>query len=176
MKKLLDKLSSIDDQKKAMLMKVGTFTVEQQHFTTSPDSWSMIQVLSHLIVAENGVLAYIGKKMQDPSRMENNGFSGTLRSYLLGILLNLPLKFKAPKALPIPKNIDTLEDLEKNWNENSLKFKTLIDNLPPNFEDKQIFKHIVAGKFNLEQTFNFISNHMAHHFVQLERIGKNIKK
>jgi hypothetical protein len=136
----------------------------------------MIQVLSHLVTAENGVLAYIGKKMQDPSKIENNGMSGIFRSLLLSTILKLPLKFKAPPALPKPKNTESLADLKANWEANTVKFEAIINNLPPDFEDKQIFKHPVAGKFNLEQTFDFIFDHMSHHLIQIENISKTIKK
>jgi uncharacterized damage-inducible protein DinB len=176
MKKLLSKLQKIDELKAAITDNIGSQNTEQQHQNGVQESWSMIQVLSHLVTAENGVLAYIGKKMQDPSKIENNGITGIFRSLLLSILLKLPIKFKAPSALPKPKNTETLAELKANWETNAVKFKAIIDNLPPNFEDKQIFKHPVAGKFNLEQTFDFIFDHMSHHMIQLENISKSLKK
>ena len=104
MKKLLSKLQKIDELKAAITDNIGSQNTEQQHQNGVQESWSMIQVLSHLVTAENGVLAYIGKKMQDPSKIENNGLSGIFRSLLLSILLKLPIKFKAPSALPKPNN------------------------------------------------------------------------
>lgn len=175
MKKLSDSLQKIDDQKSKMIAMVETFTDAQQHYKATPEQWSLSQTISHLITVENGVLAYIDKKMLDPKRIEDNGISGLIRSMMLSIVLKLPFKYKAPPALPKPSNDVSITDLKQNWFSSSAKIKDLIQNLPPNFEDKQIFKHPLAGKFNLDQTLNFILEHMAHHEAQLSTIAKTIK-
>ena len=164
---LTKQYEKIEALKGKMLQKVAAKSKSEQHAKPSEGKWSEMQVLIHLIEAETGVIAYINKKTADTGKLQNATLGNWIKSRLLVILLSLPLKFKAPKVLKEPSNEISLDAATKQWIKNSADFKEIIARMDK-LEDKIVFKHPVAGYFNLSQTFDFIYNHMQHHYGQLK--------
>lgn len=167
MMSLTKQYEEIEALKEKMLQKVAAKSSNERHAKPLEGKWSEMQVLVHLMEAETGVIAYINKKMSDTGKLQNAALGNWIKSKLLVLLLSLPLKFKAPKVLKEPSNEISLDDLTKQWTKNSADIKAIIARMD-NLEDKIVFKHPVAGYFNLSQTFDFIYNHMQHHYGQLK--------
>lgn len=165
------KFKEIEAQRKSLLDEIAKLSHAQQNFKPSPEAWSILQVLNHLVYAETNTVKYMHKKMQGIATVEKAGVSAKVRLFALNTFLRSPLKFKAPKAaLPVQEDVYIFDNLRKQWDEVRSEFGEILDLLNPADADKLIFKHPISGKFNIYQTMSFIHEHIGHHIKQIERI------
>ncbi len=167
---------SIEEQRKNLLDEIAKLSHTQQNFKPSSESWSILQVVNHLLYAETNVVKYMLKKMQGIATVEKAGVQAKLRSVMLNTFLKSPLKFKAPKAaMPVQEEVYIYENLRKQWNETRAEFAKILDQLNPADAKKLLFKHPLSGKFNIYQTMSFMQEHIAHHIRQIERIKSDAR-
>ncbi len=134
--------------------------------------WSIGQICYHLYISESGTLQYIQKRIKEGKVSKTTGFNNFFNNTLLAVALKMPLKYKAPKSVSeVPQSVD-IKDLLHAWDEQNHSFRETIRNMPKSYADKEIFKHPVAGKFNIDQTVNFIIEHFEHHLPQIKSILK----
>lgn len=168
------KFKSIEDQRKNLLDEIAKLSHTQQNFKPAPDSWSILQVVNHVIHAETGVVKYMLKKMQGISTVEKSGMQAKLRWVVLKSFLKSPLKFKAPKVLNIPQeDVYIFDNVSKQWSGVRAEFAKILDQLNPADAEKLLFKHPISGRFNIYQTMSFMREHIGHHVKQIERIKSN---
>lgn len=165
---LASKYAEVEKIKNKFLSKVVHLSQEQLNKVPENGGWSAAQVLYHCAYAESGTLLVIHKNLDENKVNSKSDIGSVFRNILLVISLKLPLKFKAPKAVSkVPEEI-SFEEIKIYFENNSLKFKKLLFDLPEALEDKFIFKHPRAGMFNIIQTINFTREHYLHHEKQLE--------
>lgn len=138
--------------------------------------WSIIQVLSHLVYIEKGIVQYINKKMLGRASLKKKNIIASLRFRLLKRLLDSSARFKMPKILGEPSNEKTIEELKGEFVQSRIVLKKLVLDFPEEEFDKLIFKHPFAGRFSMQQTIDFIYDHYNHHIRQIERILKVVDK
>lgn len=161
----------IEEQRRQLLDEVSKLSHGQQNFRPSPESWSILQVLNHLIFAETNTVKYLTKKMQGLATAEKSGLYAGIRLFTLNTFLRSPMKFKAPKAaLPVQADVYVFDNVKKSWNDVRGQFGKILDQLGNADAEKLIFKHPISGKFNIYQTMSFLEEHIGHHKKQIERI------
>jgi uncharacterized damage-inducible protein DinB len=133
----------------------------------APTQWSMLEVLEHLVGAEEAVLQYLKHKQYTPLR--SRGYlPGILRSLMLSLALRSPLKFKAP---PVLQNLTTNKTAPKillqRWDSLRAEFKTYLEKVPSSVTYKPLFRHPRAGVLTLPQTIVFMAEHLRHHRRQV---------
>lgn len=163
--------NKIEAQRKNLIDEVGKLTHEQQNFSPSPETWSILQVFNHLITAETNSLKYMSKKIQGIATIRKAGVPAMIRSALLKLFLKLPLKYKAPKGVNVDhEEIYFFENQAKQWDDLRSALGKFLDQLDPVAAQKLIFKHPISGRMNIYQTLSFLYEHMEHHKKQIERI------
>lgn len=131
--------------------------------------WSALEVIDHLMRAEEGSLTYIGKKMIDPASIANAGIGSKLRSMALRIALRLPLRYRAPILVASPKSAESLTDAISRWDQIRKAMGELIEEFPEELQGRAVFRHPVAGRIDLLETMRFHRAHLARHRGQIER-------
>ena len=165
------KFSQLENQRKQLLADIEKLSHEQQNFKVSQDSWSIFQVIAHLITAETNTLKYMKKKILGIDQVPKAGIVASLRAQTLNTFLKLPIKYKAPKAaLPEFENVYFFENTKKEWDNLREQFITLLNQFDVKNSNKLIFKHPVAGRLNIHQALNFMEEHIIHHEKQIARI------
>jgi len=169
-KVLAEKYSDIEAVKNKFLKKVAHLSYEQFNKIPSKGGWSIGQTLYHCAFVESGVILVINKNLSENKTTLKSDLVSKLRSLLLVGFLKSPLKIKAPKvASKVPDTI-SVEDIKKYFDKNAVDFKKLLNELPVELEDKFIFKHPLAGLFNIKQTIGFTTEHYLHHEQQLDAL------
>lgn len=138
-------------------------------------AWNALQVVRHIIISEKGTLAYLLKKTSSgPEGIEKSNSESKQSGEKLQKALKASEKWKAPQVLPDPESID-LASSASYWGELRDQYDIFLNNLDPAFYDLQVFKHPLAGRIDLYDTLDFLSNHIQHHMYQLERIKRNVR-
>lgn len=162
----------LEKSREVLFEKVSGLSGEQLSFKASEDSWSITQVLNHLLKAETGTLGYMRKKNQADS-LDKLSISASLKSALLVKGLLLPVRFRAPGPVSQPPNTGNLADIRNDWDQQHQQLQAFLSELPADRTGKMIFRHPITGPMNIKQTLGFLNNHIRHHLRQINRIIKS---
>jgi len=139
-------------------------------------TWSVVQVMNHLIEAEMNSIKYINKKLSNNQKLSKSGIGSFYRYLILRIAFVIPYaKFKVPPVLSEPTNNNTYETAKNNWLEVLSNMNELIEKLDENQIKSEIFKHPVVGKMNMIQSLKFMQCHFDRHTIQINNILKQLK-
>ncbi|MDX2196947.1 MAG: DinB family protein [Cytophagales bacterium] len=148
----------------------------QQNTPTAPDKWSVNQIICHLIMAENGTLESMNKRIMYGKVKEKITILSAIRLFMLKFILNNKIKLKAPEAVAYPPNISDFDENITKWNEIRNKLKTYIQNFDATLANNMIFKHPIAGPMNLRQLLEYLHAHQSAHEKQIADIVSSISK
>ncbi len=153
-----------------LLEKVSKLSPEHLH-RAPPGKWSISQILAHLVAAERLSVQYMNKKILGMQEAENTSIVEEMKMVLLKISQRLPFKFKAPKAVVdiTPSHAD-LRELEADWNNARAELKNLLEKFDDTLIKKKIYKHIRAGRLNIQHALIFFHDHSIHHWPQIKRL------
>lgn len=144
----------------------------------APGQWSAAHVVHHLLSSEAGIGQYLQQQLRAQDRLRPGNLGMKLRATLLRVLLRLPgMKFKAPGRVAALTPTDAAElpplaDMRRQWAGTRRQLEQLLNEFPGPLTRKAIFKHPRAGLLTIEQTLDFMLDHVLHHRQQLARIGK----
>ena len=155
-------------------MVAGECSAEQLNWQPESDTWSIIQVLEHLHHSESATLRFISAF--DFARSDYKlGMGAFFRAWLTRLSLSLPLRYRKPVSLPGPSPSGAIKSgiLFSEWDEVLAAFSRYLESFPKDKINRFVFKHPLAGRFNLPQALGFLNAHLKHHFYQIDRIKRN---
>ncbi|MCS6979462.1 MAG: DinB family protein [Flavobacteriales bacterium] len=135
-------------------------------------SWSVKQVVDHILKSEAGTLQYIQKKSSFPDTLPSTTPSAFLRAFLLQAALRSPFRFQAPhpvKAADV-QELPSMEHLLTQWREIRRSWQIFLENYPEEFLSKLVFRHPLAGRLTIFQTLRFMADHLKRHQKQIQRL------
>lgn len=149
-------------------------SVAQQEFKPATGGWSMLQVIRHLLTAEELSTDYLVKKNYT-NAYKKGGLGTRLRSGLLSLMLRSPLKFKAPRILAAmePQEGLKVEPLLAEWKNSREKLRAYLEGFPEEKLAFEIYRHPRSGWLTIVQTLQFFEDHLRHHQQQLARLQKD---
>ena len=160
----------LEDQRAALFSRVEGLDEGALNQPPAEGKWSIIQVMSHLTVAEKASLDYIRKKMIYRANLRKAGLAGRLKSAFLHLVLRLPLRIKARAGTSTVPEHQELETTRRQWDEVRAAWRETIDSFPPELSDQGVFRHPVVGLMSLTQTLRFMADHVGRHAKQIDRI------
>lgn len=176
MSKYHAKLNKLNQELESLLAFLSSFPSEKLQEKPSPSAWSVVEVMQHLMLAERLSVGYVRKKIQYPHGLKKPGIENHLRLVMLRFFMDAPIKFKAPAIVSEQQfsNEVDFETLAKKWREIRTDMGKLLDEIPPELEDTNIYKHAMAGRLTLEGMFQFFTGHFRRHRKQIERTLKAV--
>lgn len=170
--KIKNTLQQLDKELDIWANQLSAYSHEQLNQQAADGGWSAMQCMHHLILSEQGTMAYIKKKLSFNPELPNKGISDHWRRFLLIGYLKSPIKFKAPKGigteyLPTESN---LEQTLKQWRTLRAQMRKDLDNIDPQYFNKSVFKHPLAGRISLDTTMAFLQAHFQRHRKQAMRV------
>lgn len=162
----------LESLKKAYEKVLEQAAPEELAFKPAPDSWNMLQVVRHIVTAEELSTAYLVKK--NYTNAQRRGNLGThFRALLLRLLLRSPLKFKAPPVAALqPVAEQDKARLLSDWEAEREKLALYLENFPEEKLEFEIYRHPRSGWLTIGQTLQFFGDHLQHHRQQLARLQK----
>ncbi len=168
--KLHQLYNSLESQRIKLLDSLKNLPPEKLNY--QPEGrWSINQVVAHLITAERMSVMYLTKKIQGIDEVDNTGLIEELKMIGLIISQRLPLKFKAPRVVvENTSHSSDLQQLEQEWNTLRMDLKNLLEKIGDHQIKRKIYKHVRAGKLNIQQALIFFREHIIHHQPQIKRL------
>jgi DinB superfamily len=161
---------SLETERHRLLEKVSKLSTDRLHHA-EPGKWSAEQILAHLIAAERISTQYMNKKILGIQETEDTGALEELKMVLLKVSQRLPLKFKAPRAvLDNTHTYGDLHQLHADWDNERAELKSLLEKFNDSQIKKKVYRHIRAGRLNIQHALIFFQEHSLHHWPQIKRL------
>ena len=170
--KLLLLYEHLEHERNELLNRLAKLPAERLNHKIVATKWSINQILMHLLTSEQLTLDYLKKKSQGLDQLVNSGPIESLKMVILQISQRLPLlTYNAPKFLvaSTPETIP-LQDLKIRWDSSRTELKIFLENIQDEDLHKLIYKHPVAGRFDVVQCVTFLKEHFHHHLPQIKRL------
>ncbi|MBK5277991.1 MAG: DinB family protein [Bacteroidia bacterium] len=170
--KLQHLFDSLEVEKNTLLASIKNVSPEKLQ-QAQEGKWSINQILAHLIAAEKLSVQYLNKKMLGLKDAGDTGIWEEIKLVVLQVSQRLPLRFKAPRAVvestPMYSN---MAELQADWDNTRAELKNLLEKFDETQLQKKIYKHIFAGRLNIQHGLVFLKEHMMHHRPQISRLLK----
>jgi hypothetical protein len=167
--KLKTEFDALEKSRKALFASLKTYPDELLNKKPAADKWSAVQVIQHLVASETASLNYLQKKTLDTSKAKHAGFDARRRLMLTKMAFYFPLSFKAPTLLEPPADFIPLSKLEAQWDVVRKDTYTLLSKLSDKELEKDLWRHLIAGKMSIYQMYDFFGMHFNRHRKQIER-------
>lgn len=154
-----------------LLDEMSGYPAERLNKKPADGGWSAIQTAYHLLMAEEGSMKYLRKKLSSPGQFERAGWPAKWRGFLLWLSLSLPFKFKAPPTT-VPENLPEkaeMSELRGRWQQTRADWTHFFEQLPDELFDKAVYRHPRAGRLGWVQTLQFLDTHLVRHRKQILR-------
>ena len=172
-KKIKNKLELLQKETDQIFAKLES--LDSDILTKNGQGWSMIQVLSHLNMAESISLEYMKKKVQAGGNMKKVNIINNLRMWVTCGFLRTGLKWRAPSYISNPKGDYSLDEISEEWKTTRSDLKSYIEKYPSELLDRAVYKHPMAGRLSLPQAISSFIYHQRHHVHQINRIRRELK-
>ena len=143
----------------------------QRSVQPAEGKWSMLQVVEHLVLAEEGTLRVFEKGPPPQPKVKLRSLL-VLRAIegLFGLRIRLPIPSKALT----PTAPESLESLRSRWDETRAGITRFLRELEPGDLRRPRFRHPVAGWLTVGQGLDFLERHIRHHERQIHRIRRSL--
>lgn len=151
-------------------------TLDENQMRKAPEGeWNMLQVIEHILFSETGTLGYMKKKTSGGfDALQSVSDAEIAAGNALVDRLKSAERYKAPAILPQPEGQVSLAQLKHTWDALRLEMSAFIHAFPEEHLDKLVFKQPAAGMLTLHDALRFLTQHIEHHYAQLERLKKQI--
>lgn len=162
----------LETQKNKLIGQVGSMD-ERQLNAAAPGTWSVSQVLAHLIASEQLSVNYLNKKLLGISGYEDSGMMEEAKMLILVLSQRLPFKFKAPRmVVENTSPFHSREALIRAWDTTRLELRQVLEKFTDDQITRKVFKHPRAGMLNIQHALRFFREHIIHHQPQIKRLLK----
>jgi len=167
---LAKQLELLEAQRSELLTSLRSLPADRLNHH-SEGRWSINQIIAHLIAAEKLSIAYLQKKILAIHEVDNTGIYEEIKMIGLIISQRLPLKFRAPRVV-VENTIQTtdISQLEKEWASSREELRQLLEKVTDDQIKRRIYKHVRAGKLNIQHALIFFREHIIHHQPQIKRL------
>ncbi len=132
--------------------------------------WSPLQILYHIIRAEQAATIALKRSIKEYQLKEDMGFFSAFKTFQLRLYFSLPLKFKAPKGVDnIPDSPD-FDELIKKWESLRNDMKEFFQSIPPDAMNKNLFSTWYSNKMNIQHVTEFLILHSERHYRQIKKL------
>jgi len=175
-KKSIEYLKSLDQKLISLLKDLQHYSDAKLNEQPKEGAWSVLQIMQHLMKAEEGGILYIKKKLSFKPELEKAGVMSNMRSIALNISMSAPIKIKAPEGVSGEQLLTNLTfwDVAKQWKQQRKEMERYLESLPVELYDLDVYKHPLTGKMTLSSMLSFFNKHVDRHTSQIRRTLKKI--
>ena len=147
--------------------------VEELVWRPGEGSWSLTEVIEHLVIAEERSLR--GLERERPADLGSR-FRASMKIRLLTLLAPLPIRVRAPSKGLLPTGTARLPELAVRWGEARCRLAGVLDAVTPEALGERRWKHPIAGWLDTGEWLGFIYAHTNHHRAQIGRIRTALRE
>ncbi len=165
------RFAALERRRQALLGELETLGDAASSFRPALGTWSILEVVHHLVLVEQGILRAAHDGPGQPRRRRNLreriGYAGVWLVFKLGLRVKIPTSRVRPQpGLPLSR-------LKREWADARTSLEVYLDSTPASKLSETMFRHPIAGPMNVEQSLLFVTRHFDHHRRQISRIRRS---
>lgn len=166
---LADRFATLDRAREEFLAAVEAATEAQRRFRPAPESWSMLEVTEHCVLAEEK--SVLGMLKGPPPGMTVTPIAH-VRMWMVRLVMKSDIRVKVPVARVVPTGDATLPELAARWDESRRGLAAFLGRITDADADAARFRHPIGGWVTAGEGVAFLAGHIGHHARQLDRIRR----
>ncbi|MBC8088011.1 MAG: DinB family protein [Phycisphaerae bacterium] len=162
---LIEQLTRVDIKRRKLLEDVSCFSRTELLAKADASTWSVLEIIEHLVLAENEVLG----DLANPQQRSPLGESKWLPYTIVLIVLRFRIPVRAPSLRMLPTGLRSLADLSHEWDRHHSQLRAFVTTLKPDDLRRTWFRHPVAGALTVAQSLQMLEAHLDTHIAQVKR-------
>jgi hypothetical protein len=156
-----------------LLQQLKALTDEVLYFKAGADKWSIVEVIEHLVVAEENMLDQLTGSTSattvDPQDRSPKNYHIVIKVMTRDIPVDVPDESLEPHGQ------FSLEELLGRWDDTRKKTRAYIEGINPEKTEDLVYRHAFAGPLNMAETLRFIDVHFDNHMRHIDNIKARVK-
>ena len=165
---ILGQLDAINGTRIDLLEEVTSLPSDLVVWKPAPDRWSILEIVEHLVLAEQDVLGDLEGLDQLP--LLNRELKHRLRFGLVMSVLRLRIPVKVPSRAMSPTGLRTLDELRAAWDRNHEQLRAFVAALDRDGEGRAVFRHPVTGPLTVREGIRMLGVHLETHRRQIRKL------
>lgn len=169
--KLQEYFERFDEELNALFSFIKAYSEEELNKKPNEKSWSVVQIMHHLMISEEGALNYVKKKLTaGKEHIKKASTSSKLRAMLLVSSMRQPIKLSAPPIASegIPDHA-SIEETQNKWLQQRNELYEFLANQSYEIFDYECYKHPITGRMDIWGMLDFFEVHFQRHFKQIHK-------
>ncbi len=166
---LADRFATLDRVREDFLAVVETATDAQRRFRPAPDSWSMLEVTEHCVLAEEKSLLGM---LKGPPLGTTVTPIAHVRMWMVRLVMKTDVRVKVPVARVVPTGESTLPELAARWDASRRGLSEFLEGVTETDAGVARFRHPIGGWVTAGEGVAFLAGHIGHHARQLNQIRR----
>jgi hypothetical protein len=141
---------------------------EARRWREQPASWCALDVLEHLLLAEQVVLGDVATAAARVAMVPTN--AERFRAAIVWLVLRLGIRVRVPAEAMRPSRQGSFEELRTQWDAQHAALRQFATGLDARGRARRVFRHPIAGPLTTGQALQLLSAHLRTHQRQLDRL------
>ncbi|MGD9302247.1 MAG: DinB family protein [Desulfobacterales bacterium] len=151
-----------------LLQDLNSMTDDALYFKAGADKWSIVEVIEHLVLAEENMLEQLTSASSalnlDPRDRSAKNYHIVIKVMTNDIAVDVPDESMEPRGQ------FSLEDLLVRWKDTRQKTRAYIEGIHPEKAGDLVYRHPFAGPLDISETLRFIDVHFDNHRRHIDKI------
>ena len=168
--RLQSRFDRLERQRSALLSRLARQSPNALAWKPAPGAWSILQVVEHLVIAEEGLMAIVDQRPPKPVALQDRIRSAIVLRIIYRVLNSRRrVKVPLPTLNPSGEHID-LQELARRWVEVRGRMERALETVTPATRKDRPVGHPIAKWLTWDQGLEFLFRHVRHHERQIGRI------
>lgn len=164
---LRQRFDAIEERRNSLLSRLRAENEDRLRYHPAPGSWSMLQVVQHLVLLEQIVLKAMMKGARPGVRRR---WWHRIGAWMMAFVFRYGFRVSAPTRKVVPLDDTPLGESARPWAELRAQMAAFLETATPDSATALGFRHPLAGPLDLAGTLDFVATHHDHHLRQIGRI------
>ena len=169
---LAAELDSLEQRRNALTRHLAEYPDAQLRLRPKPDSWSLLEVMEHLMLSEEASLDWVTRTRRGRV-LQRRWYHGAL-ALLIARALDSAMRVPWTGRRITPTGTSDLATLQRQWAEVAAGWQAYARSITGAAENALVFRHPIGVPMNAQETLVFLRRHFDHHMHQVRRIERSM--
>lgn len=165
----LTRMDRVELKREALLSAAEALTEDELTRRPEPDAWSALEILEHLVLAEDGVVGDLSGDAATERRKGRRSLKDRVLYRVVMFILRFGIPVRVPSRSMVPRGESTLEELTERWRKNHRVLRSFLED-PRSSSDECRFRHPISGPMTTDQALRMLEVHLDRHVGQFHRL------
>jgi hypothetical protein len=168
-----ERFQSLTQKRGQLLKRLDDLSKETLYFKAGPDKWSVVEVIEHLVIAEENLLQQLSANIPDSTLDPASKTPDNFRMVIM--VMEQDIEVEVPDKRAEPKGRYTLEELIGKWDDIRDRLPEYLTVVADEKKEDLVYHHPFGGPLNVIDALHFIEVHFDNHMRHIDRIVAQIE-